>query len=54
MNTRFKSIEEATNRKEVFTKTENKRYQKAMKSFDKPVIIRTQEEAEEAEKHFSD
>ena len=41
------------NRKEVFTKAQNKRYQKARKSFDKPVVIVTQAEAEAAEKGFS-
>ncbi len=38
------------NRKEVFSKTMMKRYELAKKSFDKPVIIVTQEEAELAEK----
>jgi len=42
------------NRKDVFTKAQLKRYQKATKSFDKPVVIVTQEEAESAEKGFSD
>ncbi|WP_394751137.1 M1 family metallopeptidase [Spongiimicrobium salis] len=41
------------NRKEVYTKEMMKRYQKAKKSYDKPVIIVTQEEAEKAEKGFS-
>ncbi len=43
-----------TNRKEVFSKTMMKRYEQAKKSFDKPVIIVNQEEAEAAEKGFSD
>ena len=38
------------NRKEVFTKTMMKRYEQAKKSFDKPVLIVTQAEAEVAEK----
>ncbi len=42
------------NREEVFTKTQLKRYKKAQKSYDKPVIIITQEEAEKNEKGFSD
>ncbi|EMQ94501.1 Zn-dependent aminopeptidase [Xanthomarina gelatinilytica] len=42
------------NRKEVFTKEMMKRYEKAQKSYDKPVIIVSQEEAEAAEKGFSD
>jgi hypothetical protein len=41
------------NRKEVFTKEMLKRYEKAKKSYDKPVIIVTQEEAEAAEKQKS-
>ena len=41
------------NRKEVFSKEMMKRYEKAKKSYDKPVIIVTQEEAEAAEKNFS-
>ncbi|HIP49691.1 MAG TPA: M1 family peptidase [Lutibacter sp.] len=41
------------NRKEVFSKTEMKRWKKAIKSFDKPVLIVTQKEAEQAEKSFS-
>ncbi len=41
------------NRKKMFTKAQFKRFQKAQKSFDKPVIIVTQEEAEKAEKGFS-
>lgn len=42
------------NRKEVFSKTMLKRYEQAKKSYDKPVLIVTQEEAEEAEKGFSE
>lgn len=42
------------NRKDVFTKEMMKRYEKAKKSYDKPVLIVTQEEAEEAEKSFSE
>ncbi len=42
------------NRKEVFSKEMMKRYEKAKKSYDKPVIIVTQEEAEAAEKNFSE
>ena len=38
------------NRKEVFTKTMMQRYEKAKISYDKPVVIVTQEEAEAAEK----
>lgn len=38
------------NPKEVFSKKELKRREKARKSFDNPVIIRTQEEAEKIEK----
>ena len=41
------------NRKEVLTKTQYKRYKKALHSFEKPVQIVTLEEAVEAEKHFS-
>jgi len=41
------------NRKEVFSKEMLKRYEKAKKSYDKPVIIVTQEEAEAAEKQKS-
>jgi hypothetical protein len=41
------------NRKEVFSKTMLQRYEEAKKSFDKPVIIVTQAEAEAAEKGFS-
>jgi len=39
-----------TNRKEVFSKDMMKRYEQAQKSYDKPVFIVTQEEAEKAEK----
>jgi len=39
-----------TNREEVFTKDMMKRYEKAKKSYDKPVVIVTQEEAEVNEK----
>ncbi len=42
-----------TNRKEVFSKTMMKRYEQAKKSYDDPVLIVTQEEAEAAEKSFS-
>ena len=42
-----------TNRKEVFTKDMMKRYEKAKKSYDEPVVIVTQEEAEKAEKSKS-
>ncbi len=42
------------NRKEVFSKEMIKRYDKAKKSYDKPVIIVSQKEAEEASKGFSD
>ncbi|WP_159021630.1 M1 family metallopeptidase [Formosa sp. L2A11] len=41
------------NRKEVFSKTMMKRYNKAQKSYKEPVVIVTQEEAEAAEKQFS-
>jgi len=41
------------NRKEVFTKDMLKRYEEAQKSFDKPVLIVTQDEAETASKGFS-
>ena len=39
-----------TNRKEVFSKTMMKRFNQAQKSYDNPVLIVTQEEAEAAEK----
>ncbi|MEM9001526.1 MAG: M1 family metallopeptidase [Bacteroidota bacterium] len=42
------------NRKEVFTKDMMKRYEQAKKSYDKPVLIVTQEEAEAAEKGFAE
>jgi len=38
------------NRKDVFTKDMMKRYEKAKKSFDEPVVIVSQKEAEKAEK----
>lgn len=45
---------ELMNRSEVFTAEQVKRYEQAQKSFDKPVVIVTQAEAEVAEKGFSD
>ncbi|WP_299889046.1 M1 family metallopeptidase [uncultured Lacinutrix sp.] len=42
-----------TNRKEVYTKEMMKRYNKAKKSYDEPVVIVTQAEAEAAEKKKS-
>ncbi len=42
------------NRKEVFTKEMMKRYNQATKSYDKPVIIVTQEEAEAKEQGFAE
>ncbi|MBC8769237.1 M1 family metallopeptidase [Arenibacter sp. BSSL-BM3] len=45
---------ELQNMKEVFSKEMIKRYEKAKKSYDKPVIIVSQAEAEEAEKGFSE
>ena len=42
------------NRKDVFTKEQLKRWELAEKTFDKPVLIVTQEEAEKAEKGFSE
>lgn len=42
------------NRKEVFSKEMMKRYDQAKKSYDRPVLIVTQEEAEAAEKGFSE
>jgi hypothetical protein len=45
---------ELMNRSEVFTAAQVKRYELAQKSFDKPVVIVTQAEAEAAEKGFSD
>jgi hypothetical protein len=41
------------NRKSVFSRKMMKRYEQALDSYDKPVIIVTQEEAEVAEKDFS-
>lgn len=45
---------ELMNRSEVFTPEQVKRYALAQKTFDKPVVIVTQAEAEAAEKGFSD
>jgi hypothetical protein len=45
---------ELMNRNEVFTTEQVKRYELAQKSFDKPIVIVTQSEAEAAEKGFSD
>jgi DNA-dependent RNA polymerase auxiliary subunit epsilon len=42
------------NKSEVFTSAQLKRYELAEKTFDKPVIVVTQAEAEAAEKGFSD
>ncbi len=42
-----------TNRKDVFSKTMLERYEKAKTSYDKPVLIITQEEVEIKEKNFS-
>jgi hypothetical protein len=42
------------NRNEVYTPEQRKRYAEAEKSFDKPVVIITQAEAEQNEKGFSD
>jgi len=42
------------NRKEVFSKEMMKRYEQARKSYNKPVLIVTQAEAETAEKGFSE
>jgi hypothetical protein len=44
---------ELMNRGEVFTPAQVKRYELAQKTFDKPVVIVTQAEAEAAEKGFS-
>ncbi|MFD1615557.1 M1 family metallopeptidase [Gelatiniphilus marinus] len=44
---------ELTNRKEVFTKTMMQRYEQAKKSYNEPVVIVNQTEAEAAEKGFS-
>ncbi|OYX22885.1 MAG: aminopeptidase [Flavobacteriales bacterium 32-35-8] len=41
------------NRKDVFSKTMMERYEQAKKSYDEPVLIVTQNEAEVAEKSFS-
>lgn len=45
---------ELINRNEVFTPEQVKRYELAKKTFDKPVVIVTQAEAEKTEKGFSD
>ncbi len=45
---------ELQNRKEVFSKEMMRRYEQAKKSYDKPVLIVTQEEVEELEKGFSE
>jgi hypothetical protein len=45
---------ELMNRSEVFTPAQVQRYELAQKTFDKPVVIVTQAEAEAAEKGFSD
>ncbi len=45
---------ELLNRKEVFSPKMMERYEQARKSYDQPVLIITQEEAEEAEKGFSE
>ena len=42
-----------TNRKDVFSKTMMQRYEQAKKSYNEPVLIVTQEEAEAASKEFS-
>lgn len=44
---------ELQNRKNIFSKDMMKRFNKAKKTYDKPVMIVTQAEAEEAEKGFS-
>ncbi len=44
---------ELQNRKEIFSKEMMNRYEAAQKSFDKPVVIVTQSEAETASKNFS-
>lgn len=41
------------NRKDVFSKTMMQRYEEAKKSYENPVLIVTQDEAEQAEKTFS-
>jgi hypothetical protein len=43
-----------TNRAAVLTREQLARYETAMKTYDKPVVIVTQQEAEQAEKGFSD
>ena len=45
---------ELINIKEVYSKTEQKRWEAAKKSYDKPVIVRTQSETEELSKGFSE
>ena len=45
---------ELQNRKEIFSKDMMKRYEQAKKSYNKPVVIVTQAEAEAAEKGFSE
>ncbi|WP_291099043.1 MULTISPECIES: M1 family metallopeptidase [unclassified Flavobacterium] len=45
---------ELMNRSEVFTPAQVNRYELAQKTFDKPVVIVTQEEAEASEKGFSE
>jgi hypothetical protein len=45
---------ELQNRKEVFSREMMQRYEQAKKSYDKPVLIVTQEEAEAAEKGFAE
>lgn len=45
---------ELQNRKDLFTAAQLKRYELATKTFDKPVVIVTQEEATATEKGFSD
>ncbi|MFV8391803.1 M1 family metallopeptidase [Flavobacterium sp. LB2P6] len=45
---------ELMNRSEVFTAAQVKRYELAQKTFDKPVVIVTQAEAEASEKGFSE
>ena len=44
---------ELVNRKEVFSREMMRRYEQAKKTYDRPVVIVTQEEAEAAEKGFS-
>ncbi|MGV7106892.1 M1 family metallopeptidase [Flavobacterium sp. U410] len=45
---------ELQNRKEIFTKEQLNRWEQAQNTFDRPVVIVTQQEAEQAEKGFSD